>query len=270
MQSNSLSTSQDGYSEKYPSSGKGGITGFIRAWFYSWREKSKRRRLNLPPDPPYGIRMYVGLPGSGKTISMVEYLIWCKLTYPGIKIYTNFGFLFEDAPIENIKDLLTLQNDKGIIFAVDEVQLSFQSRQYNAFPPEMIFLLTQNRKFKKHFVCTAQLFEHVDKVFRDLTNEVIDCHGYFDRVFYQKCYAGIDYKRKALPGFLDSGTTKKDPILFKYSFFATDDLFASYDTYKVVQSFLRADEGSEGSGGNWRQSRAADPAPVAQVAAPKA
>jgi len=139
--------------------------------------------------------MFVGLPGSGKTISMVEYLIRAKLKYPGIKIYTNFGFKYQDGEIRDIAQLKDINDENGVIFAVDEIQLSFQSRQYNSFPPEMIFLLTQNRKFKKHFVCTAQLFEHVDKVFRDLCNVVIDCRGYFGRAFFQRGYIPLDYEK---------------------------------------------------------------------------
>lgn len=260
MQSNLLSASEDGSYVRYPRSGRGGLIGYLRAWYVSAKENRTRKKSSLPPEPPYGIRMYVGLPGSGKTVSMVDYLLRCKETYPGIKIYSNFGFKYQDGEIKDIKDFLHYQNEKGIIFAVDEVQLSFQSRQYNAFPPEMIFLLTQNRKFRKHFVCTAQIYEHVDKVFRDLTNHVIDCHGYFNRVFFQKTWAGIDYKRTALISILETNT-KPSKHLFKSSFYATQEIFDSYDTYKVVDAFVRQEDGKNDSPGNWRN-RQQDPIPV--------
>lgn len=183
---------------------------------------------------PYGIRMYVGLPGTGKTVSMVEYLIRLRLAYPNIKIYTNFGFKYQDGEITTLDDFQKINDPNGVVFAVDEVQLSFQARQFGNFPSEMIFLLTQNRKFKKHFVCTAQLFEHVDKVFRDLTNTVVQCKNWGSRWFFQKAYTTLDYRVKYNPD------GEKLPFaLWKYSFIATDFIFNAYDTYKVVKQFER-------------------------------
>lgn len=182
--------------------------------------------------PPYGIRMYVGLPGTGKTVSMVEYLLTLRATYPGIKIYTNFGFQYQDGDIVSLDDFQRYNDPNGVVFAVDELQLSFQARQFNKFPSEMIFLLTQNRKFKKHFVCTAQLFEHVDKVFRDLTNVVIQCKNWGARWFFQKAYTTLDYRVKINPD------GEKQPfILWCYSFIANDFIFNAYDTYKIVAAF---------------------------------
>lgn len=176
--------------------------------------------------------MYVGLPGTGKTVSMVEYLLQLRATYPKIRIYTNFGFAFQDGDIVSLDDFSSVNDENGVVFAVDELQLSFQARQFNKFPSEMIFLLTQNRKFKKHFVCTAQLFEHVDKVFRDLTNVVIQCKNWGSRWFFQRAYTTLDYRVKINPD------GEKQPfILWRYSFIANDFIFGAYDTYKIVQAF---------------------------------
>lgn len=165
---------------------------------------------------------------------MVEYLIRLRLIYPKIKIYTNFGFKYEDGEIENLDDFQLYNNPDGVVFAVDELQLSFQSRKFNAFPSEMIFLLTQNRKFKKHFVCTAQMFEHVDKIFRDLTNTVVQCKNWGSRWFFQRAYTTLDYKTKYNP------ESEKQPFIsWKYSFVAPDSVFDAYDTYKIVESFNR-------------------------------
>ena len=182
--------------------------------------------------PPYGIRMYVGLPGTGKTVSMVEYLMRLRQKFPKIKIYTNFGFTSQDGEITTIDDFQRINDENGVIFAVDELQLSFQAREFGHFPSEMIFLLTQNRKFKNHFVCTAQLFEHVDKIFRDLTNEVVQCKNWGKRWFWQKAYTTLDYRVKYNPD------GEKLPFtLWRYSFIATNDVFRAYDTYRIVKQF---------------------------------
>jgi len=181
--------------------------------------------------------MYVGLPGTGKTVSMVEYLIKLRANFPDIKIFTNFGFKYEDGEINSLDDFSKINNPGGVVFAVDEVQLSFQSRKFNTFPAEMIFLLTQNRKFKKHFVCTAQLFEHVDKIFRDLTNEVVQCRNLGKRWFFQKAYITLDYKSKYNP---DSDNLPF--VSWRYSFVANSFIFDAFDTFKIVESFERERE----------------------------
>jgi len=165
---------------------------------------------------------------------MVEYLLRLKFAYPKIKIYTNFGFQYEDGEISSLDDFWKINSDDGVVFAVDELQLSFQARKFNAFPSEMIFLLTQNRKFKKHFVCTAQLFEHVDKVFRDLTNTVVQCKNWGSRWFFQKAYTTLDYRVK-----INLDGEKQPFVLWNYSFVANDFIFDSYDTYKIVAQFER-------------------------------
>lgn len=190
------------------------------------------KRYNPQDNLPYGIKMFVGLPGTGKTISMVEYLYRMKLKYPKIKIFTNFGFALQDGHLIDIDTFQYINSPHGIIFAVDEVQLSFQARQFNRFPSELIYVLTQNRKFKKQFVCTAQLFEHVDKVFRDLTNEVIDCTSYRGRYFRQKTYVANEYKKH-----YDIDAKKSPKIISKYSFVATDFIYNLYDTMKIVDAF---------------------------------
>jgi len=155
-----------------------------------------------------------------------------RASFPKIKIYTNFGFTFQDGEIESLDDFSKYEDDNGVVFAVDELQLSFQARQFNKFPSEMIFLLTQNRKFKKHFVCTAQLFEHVDKVFRDLTNTIIQCNNWGSRWFFQRAYTTLDYRVKINP------EGEKQPfILWRYSFIANDFIYNAYDTYRIVKAF---------------------------------
>lgn len=192
--------------------------------------------------------MYVGLPGTGKTLSMVEYLMRLQAEQPDIKVYSNFGYKYQTGEINTLDDLYLINDPAGVVFAVDEVQLSFQARQFGAFPSEMIFLLTQNRKFKKHFVCTAQLFEHVDKVFRDLTNLVVECKNWGSRMFFQKAYLSLDYRRQVSDPLDTKGFTTF--TMWSYFFVATNEIYEAYDTYKVVESFKREREKSDVSLGN--------------------
>lgn len=241
MEYSFFSPSQTGFSERFRpfrNLYQRTIDKWILFVYYLYVDKKAAKGVQAPP---YGIRMYVGLPGTGKTVSMVEYLMRLRAAYPKIKIYTNFGFRHQNGEITNLDDFQKINDPEGVVFAVDEVQLSFQARQFGNFPSEMIFLLTQNRKFKKHFVCTAQLFEHVDKVFRDLTNTVVQCKNWGSRWFFQKAYTTLDYRVKINPD------GEKQPFsLWKYSFVASDDTFDAYDTYCVVKQFEREQDHDKG------------------------
>ena len=84
-----------------------------------------KRKVHL-----YGIWLYCGLYGQGKTMVLTEYLTRMRAKY-GDKIYisTNYGFKDEDFPLDNWKDLLT-EYDRPVIFGYDEIQNEFNSRDY--------------------------------------------------------------------------------------------------------------------------------------------
>lgn len=116
--------------------------------------KNPRKTLHL-----YGIWLYCGLYGGGKTMALTQYLTRMRQRY-GDKIYisTNYGFKGEDFPLENWKELLT-EYDRPVIFGYDEIQNEFNSRDYKNFPYELVRLLTQNRKgHGKQIVGTHSVF----------------------------------------------------------------------------------------------------------------
>jgi len=184
------------------------------------------------PKYPYGVNIYVGLPGTGKTLSMVEYLTRAKIEFPGVKIYTNFNFKGQDGFISSWRDLNKIENDKGVIFAIDEIQLTFNSRNWSEFPPEMTFLITQNRKLKKQLVCTAQSFSHVDKSFRDLTNNVVECRNIANRWFFNRAFETTDYTKN-----FDTDRKFRSRA-WRYNFIATNELYESYDTLRILQKLV--------------------------------
>lgn len=58
----------------------------------------------------YGFWCFCGLGGSGKTISMVNYLIQMHLKYPQLLILTNFDCSASTKKIESWKDLIETEN----------------------------------------------------------------------------------------------------------------------------------------------------------------
>lgn len=194
----------------------------------------------------YGIWLYCGLYGQGKTMALTEYLTRMRDKY-GDKIYisTNYGFKDEDFPLDNWKDLLT-EYDRPVIFGYDEIQNEFNSRDYRNFPYELVKLLTQNRKgHGKQIVGTAQRFGRVDKTIRELCTHVVECkRSFFGRVTRTKTYDIEDYEM-----FVNEiDITKKRKIPCKrYKFIQTDDLRNAYDSFKMLDSartkeYVSADE----------------------------
>ena len=183
----------------------------------------------------YGIWLYCGLYGQGKTMALTEYLTRMREKY-GDKIYisTNYGFKGEDFPLNNWQDLLT-EYDRPVIFGYDEIQNEFNSRDYRNFPYELVKLLTQNRKgHGKQIVGTAQRFTRVDKTIRELCTHVVECKkAWFGRVTKLKKYDVEDYEM-----FLNEiDVMKKHKIpCQRYRFIQTDKLRESYDSFKMLDT----------------------------------
>lgn len=62
----------------------------------------------------YGFHIYCGLGGSGKTLSLVNYLLKMRKKYPKLKIYTNFYFSEGDGLIKDWSDLINITNYEEI------------------------------------------------------------------------------------------------------------------------------------------------------------
>lgn len=192
-------------------------------------KKGRKKKLHL-----YGIWLYCGLYGQGKTMALSEYLTRMRKRYKDkIYICTNYGFKEEDFSLENWKTLLR-EYDKPIIFGYDEIQNEFNSRDYKNFPYELVKLLTQNRKGNgKQIVGTAQRFCRVDKVIRELCSHVIECKTLLGRWTFTKKYDIEDYEQY----LVQTDPMKKRKILkHKYSFVQTDKLRDCYDSFQMLQS----------------------------------
>lgn len=183
----------------------------------------------------YGVWLYCGLYGMGKTMALTEYLTRMRKRY-GDKIYisTNYGFSGEDFPLTTWRELLK-EYDRPVIFGYDEIQNEFNSRDYQNFPYELVKLLTQVRKgHGKQIVATAQRFGRVDKTIRELCTHVVECkRGYFGRVTKLRKYDVEDYEQFLHE--IDVMKKRKIPCM-KYRFVQTDALRNAYDSFKMIDT----------------------------------
>jgi len=183
-----------------------------------------------PADRPYGIMCFVGLPGSGKTLSLVEDLIAKKEIYPKAKIYTNFGFKNQDGEIKSWKDLINITNGAdGVIFGLDEVHSMFGRNDWRDMPAGILQVFSQNRKHAKQFLCTAQSYADIVVDIRRRCQFIVECRTVLNRWVIQRAFNPQNYQDH-------DGERKLRKRAWRNSFIATDEIYDAYDTYAIIES----------------------------------
>ncbi len=124
----------------------------------------------------YGFTFYVGRQGTGKTISMVNYLDRMKERYPHCLIVTNFQYRQSDYIMTDWRDLLTIRNGTdGMIFAIDEIHSEYDSSKWNDVPEYLLSEISQQRKQRIKIIASAQFFTRVAKPLREQAATVVNC-----------------------------------------------------------------------------------------------
>lgn len=178
-----------------------------------------------------GCIIFTGRQGKGKTISLVKYALDLKLNYPKAKLISNLDIIGMDDKLNHWSKLVHYKNGKqGVICCIDETQNWFSSAQSKDFPPEMLSVITQNRKNRRIILGTAQSFHLLAKSIRSQATEIRECHT-FAGVFT------VVIKREP---FLDSeGNVVKMKYRGMYCFAHDKQLRDSYDTWSVVDSLAK-------------------------------
>lgn len=192
--------------------------------------------------PYQGMIIFEGRQGSGKTISMVQYMKDMQYEFPNALCTTNLAYTDENKPLKTWTMLIDYKNGyKGVIVAMDELQNWFSSNDSKNFPPEMLSLITQNRKNRRIILGTSQNFYLLAKAIRSQATEVRRCTTYFG------CLTVV----KRLEPILDSEGNvvewKKRGI---YCFVHNEELRKSYNTWKVIENLRNSGFKEEKSSDN--------------------
>lgn len=183
----------------------------------------------------YGIYGYFGLPGKGKTMALTYELERLRKKH-GDKIYimTNYFYEGQDIEFKSWEQLLKTY-DKPLVVAWDEVQNEFTSRNFKNFPIELLTLLTQNRKGNGvRIMYTAQRYNRVDKVFRELTHYAIMCNTILGRLTRMRYYHWEDYEQLNTTSNVDMKVKIRQTKTI--SFVQTDKIRELYNSYKMLES----------------------------------
>lgn len=120
--------------------------------------------------------------------------------------------------------------DKGVIFLVDEIQLYLNSLASKNINMDVITQISQQRKQRKHIVCTSQVFGRMAKPLREQFSCVILCSSYFRCLQMNRL---ID--RDSMEGDDSTGTNLKGTVKKKFWWFHSPDMYKRYDTYYVIE-----------------------------------
>jgi hypothetical protein len=199
--------------------------------FYEFPKRLAHDIVNRNPDEfkEYGLHMFCGEQGSGKTISVVEMLLRMKEIYPQVKIRTNMSYLYQDASIKDWKDLIKNENGEyGQIEVLDEIQTWFSSMESKNFPPEMLTEISQQRKQRKMLIGTAQVFSRIAKPIREQTTFV------YCPLTVLGCLTIV---RKTKPKYWDDEKQVFKRYIKTYFFVHTDKIRNAFDTYKKIERY---------------------------------
>lgn len=186
-----------------------------------------------PFEFPYkGCVIFTGRQGNGKTIALVHFSMAMRSEYPDSKVLSNLDIAFQDEELNHWKKLVNYKNGPlGVIACIDETQNWFSSNQSRNFPPEMLQVITQNRKNRRIILGTAQNFYMLAKNIRSQCTEVRECFTLFG------CLTVV---RRREPILDNDGNVVEFKKRGTYFFVHNDELRNNYDTYRVIESLAES------------------------------
>lgn len=207
---------------------------------YNYYKYKKWNEFNL-----YGIDMFIGMFGKGKTLSMTHRVRLLYKRYGGkLRIISNYRLNdIPYIPLVNFNQIVELGEHPtdefvGTIVLIDEIENVLSHRNYANFPLALMHSLTQQRKLHIYCMCSAQRFFMVDKLWRSITTNVYDC----DKIWrFQNCkvYDAWDLENAMNPLLIRR--------ISNIWWFVKDSDFEAYDTTQMIsknaaEDFISNDE----------------------------
>jgi len=194
----------------------------------------------------WGIHLYVGAFGAGKTSSMVKDALATAKAYPQVTVLSNFAlYNFPEhttiLPLKTVNDILEAPDNTLVL--IDEIGTIFNSRDFvggqKSLPKILFQHICQCRKRHIQIFATTQRWNFLDKQLRDITAIVNVTKLYFKHPFSRmaivKTYDAQEYDLAYTnPMYLPS-------IIASDVYIQDNKLRRSYDTSELVQTILTAD-----------------------------
>lgn len=218
---------------------------------------NKEFRKNHPDYfDPDGLLVACGIQGSGKTLTVVNYVKQLCAYYPKLVLVTNVEIkgLPESIKVikfSNLNQLITFfeivnNGEYGVVYLVDEIQVLFNALLKRGQSIQVLEVISQQRKQRKHIVGTAQVFMKIDKVFREQMNNVILCKKYLNCFQYNQIVDGSEIKE-------ESGKPTFEQIKARRFWFHRPEMYESYDTSAIISAYRQEYENTPLSDEKYQQ-----------------
>lgn len=191
----------------------------------------------------WGIHLYTGRFGSGKTISMCQYAYSLCIKYPQLSILTNLNLT--NFPVNtNILKLNTAQDilnaPRDCLVLIDEIGTIFNSRDFSSGKtavPKLLFQhLCQCRKRNMMILGTVQKYNLLDKQIRDISQDVNVCVPSFKHP-YTRCVKVYNYDVTEYDNY--TVNHMYTPKLNSSYFIIQKNLYRDlYDTEQLIDNML--------------------------------
>lgn len=194
----------------------------------------------------WGLHLFVGKFGAGKTSTMVWYAHLLAKQYKTLTVLTNLHL--RDFPkhtkirqLNTIEDILSAPSDTLVL--IDEIGTIFNSRDFvsgkGSIPKHLFQHLCQCRKRRMMIWGTVQRYNFLDKQLRDIT----------DTVYVTRCIFGHPFSRLVTVRRYDAAEYDVAhnnpllplPILSGDVYIQTDRLRSMYQTDELIETFLDKD-----------------------------
>lgn len=181
---------------------------------------------------PQGLIVFTGRQGNGKTASMIQYAMELHDQYPKAKCISNIEYCHQDDTLRHWRQLISYKNEhKGVIAIMDELQNWFSSNMSRNFPPQMLSVITQNRKNRRLILGTCQNFFMLAKPIRSQCTEIREC----------LTLAGVlTIVVRREPIVDNDGDVKKLKYRGMYMFAHSKRLREAYDTWTIVDNLMKS------------------------------
>lgn len=193
--------------------------------------------------PGWGIHLFTGKFGQGKTSLMVIKAYELAKKYPQLHIITNiklsnFPEHTKILPLNTAEDILNAPENSLVL--IDEIGTLFNSRDFssgkNSVPKPVFQHLCQVRKRHMQIFATVQRFNLLDKQIRDITATVTDCSASCAHPFSRKL-TGLRYDIEEYEAYCANRMYKRR-VLSTDVVIQKDFYRHLYDTSELIQGLL--------------------------------
>ena len=192
----------------------------------------------------WGIHLYTGKFGQGKTSLMTIHAYHLAEKYPQLHILTNINLSnFPEhtaiLPLKTADDILNAPENTLVL--IDEIGTLFNSRDFstgkNSVPKPVFQHLCQCRKRHMQIFATVQRFNLLDKQIRDITATVTDCSASAKHPFTRKL-TGLTYDIEEYEAWCVNRLYKRRVQSVDVQI-QKDQYRQLYDTSELIQGLLK-------------------------------